>query len=152
MANRRGKSGNSDRFYFLGLQNHSSHKIKGHLLLRRKAMTNLESILKSRDIPLLTKVHTVKAVVFPVVSWTLKNWCLQIVVLEKTLESPLDSKGTKLVHSKGNLPWIFIERTDAEAPILWVPDAKSRLVGKDPDAGKGGRQEEKGMTENEMVG
>ena len=129
-----------------------SDKIKEHLLLGRKAMTKLESVLKSRDITLPTKVHMVKAMVFPVVSWTSKNWCLRIVVLEKTLESPLDCKGIKLVHPKGNLPWIFIERTDAEAPILWVPDAKSRLVGKDSDTGKGERQEEKGVTENETVG
>ena len=86
--------------------------------------------------------------------WEPKNWCLWIVVLEKTLESPLDSKDIKPVNTKGNKPWIFIGRTDAkvEAPILWTPDAKSRLIGKDPDAGKDWRQEEKGMTEDEMVG
>ena len=67
--------------------------------------------------------------------WALKNWCFWTVVLEKTLESPLDSK-IKPVNPKGNQPWIFIGRTDAEAPIIWPPDAKSRLTGKDPDAGK----------------
>ena len=85
----------------------------------------------------------------------LKNWCLQTVLLEKTLESPLDSKEIKSVNPKGNQPWIFIRGTDAEAEalMLWPPyDMKSRLIGKDPDAGKDWRQEEKQMTENEMVG
>ena len=77
--------------------------------------------------------------------WAPKNWCLLIVVLEKTLESPLDSKEIKPVNPKENQSWILIGRTDAEAPILWPPDAKSCLVGKDPDAGKNWRQEEKGM-------
>ena len=78
--------------------------------------------------------------------WTPKNWCFQTVVIEKTLESPLDSKEIKPVNSKGNQPWIFTGRTDAEAeaPILWPPDVKSWLVGKDPDAGKDWRHKEKG--------
>ena len=134
------------------------------MLPGRKAMTNLDSVLKSGDITLLTKVHIVKTTVFPVVmygceSWTIKktapkNWCFWTVVLEKTLESPLDCKGIKLVNPKGNQPWIFIGRTDteAEAPILWPPDVKSRFIGKDADAGKDWRQEEKGMAEDEMVG
>ena len=86
--------------------------------------------------------------------WAPKNWCLWILVLEKTLESPLDSKEIKSVNPKGNKSWIFIGRTDAEAeaPIIWPPDAKSQLIGKDPDAGKDWRQEEKGKTEDEMVG
>ena len=86
-------------------------------------------------------------------SWVSKNWCFWTVVLGKTLESPLDSKETQPVHPKGNQSWIFIGRTDAEgeAPILWPPDAKNRLPGKDPDSGKDWRQEEKGMTEDEMV-
>ena len=84
--------------------------------------------------------------------WALKNWYFQIVVLEKTLESPLDSKEIKPVNPKRNQPWIFIGRTDAEALILWPPDEKSRLIGKDPDAGKGWRQEKKGATDDEMVG
>ena len=129
-----------------------SHEIKRHFLLGRKAMTHLDSILKSRDITLPTKVCIVKAMVFPVVMygwmWQLdnkkgcvpKNWRFWIVVLEKTLESPLDRKEIKPVHPKGNQPWIFIGRTDAEAPILWPPDAKSWLIGKDPDAGKEWRQ------------
>ena len=125
-----------------------SHEIKRCLLLGRKAMTNLDSILKSRDITLPTKVCLAKAVVFPVVmygceSWALKkwapkNWCFWTVVLEKALETPLDSKEIQPVHPKGNQSWIFIVRTDAEAeaPILWPPDAKNWLVGKDPDGKK----------------
>ena len=87
-------------------------------------------------------------------SWALKNWCLWTVVLEKTLESPLDYKEIQLVHPKGNQSWIFIGRTDAEAetPILWPPDMKNWLTGKDPDAGKDWWQKEKGTTEDEMVG
>ena len=78
--------------------------------------------------------------------WALKNWCFQTVELEKTLESPLDSKEIRPVNPKGNQPWTFTERTDAEAeaPKLWPPDAKSQLIGKDPDAGKDWEQEEKG--------
>ena len=84
--------------------------------------------------------------------WTPKNWCFWTVVLEKTLESPLDNKEIKPVNPKGNQSWIFIESTDAEAPILWPPAMKSWLFGKDPDARKDWSQEEKGMTEGEMVG
>ena len=84
----------------------------------------------------------------------LKNWCFWIVALEKTLESPLDCKEIQSVHPKGNHPWIFIGRTDAEAeiPILWPPDTKNWLLGKDPDVGKDWRGEEKGTTEDEVVG
>ena len=85
-------------------------------------------------------------------SWALKNWCFWTVVLRKTLESPLDCKEIQPVHPKGNQSWIFIGRTDAETPILWPPDAKNQLIGKDPDAGKDWKQEEKGTTEDEMVG
>ena len=86
--------------------------------------------------------------------WAPKNWCFRTVVLEKTLESPLDSKEIQPVHPKGNQSWIFIGRTDAEAetPILWPPYAKNWLIGKAPDAGKDWRQKEKSMTEDEMVG
>ena len=86
-------------------------------------------------------------------SWALKNWCFQTVVLEKTLESPLDYKEIQPVHPKGEKSWIFIGRTDTEAEnsILWSPDAKNWLIGKDLDAGNDWRWEEKGMTENEMV-
>ena len=114
-------------------------------------------------IHLSTKVHLVKAMVFPVVmygceldykeSWAPKNWCFWTVVLEKTLESPLDCKEIQPVHPKGDQSWVFIGRTDVEAeiPILWPPDAKSWLIWKDPDVGNCG-QEEKGTTEDEMVG
>ena len=140
-----------------------SHEIKRCLLLRRKAMTNLDGLLKSRDVTLPTKVCIVKAMVFPVViygceswdykeSWAPKNWCFWTVVLEKTLESPLDYKEIQPVHPKGNQSWIFIGRTDAEAPTFWPPDVKNWLIGKDPDAGKDWRWKEKGMTEDEMVG
>ena len=83
-----------------------------------------------------------------------KNWCFWTVVLEKTLESPLDCKEIQPVHPKGNRSWIFIGSTDVEAetPILWPPDVKNRLIGKDPNSGKDWRWEEKGTTEDEMVG
>ena len=131
--------------------------------VRRKVMTNLDSILKSRDITLPTKVHLVKAVVFPVVmygweldceeGWVPKNWCFWTVVLEKTLESPLDCKEIQLVHSEDQ-PWDFFGRNDAKAetPLLWPPHAKSWLIGKDSDAGRDWGQEEQGMTEDEMAG
>ena len=141
-----------------------SHEIKKRLLLGRKVMTNLDSILKSRDITLPTKVHLVTALVFSVShvwmweldykeSWTLKNWCFWTVVLEKTLESLMDCKEIQPVHSKGDQSWVFIGMIDAEAvtPILWLPHAKSWLIGKDPDAGKDWGQEEKGVTKDQMV-
>ena len=156
-------------FIFLGSKitadGDCSHEIERRLLLGRKAMTNLDSILKRRDITLLTKIHLVKAMIFPLImngceswtikkSWVLKNWCFWTVVLEKTLKSSLDCKEIQPVHPKGNQSWIFIGKTDAEAetPILWPPDVKNRLIGKDPDAGKDWRREEKGMTQVEMVG
>ena len=141
-------------------------KKKKNLLLERKVMINLDSILKSRDITLLTKVHLLKAMIFPVVmygceSWTIKKaewwriyafemWCW----LGKTLESPLDCKEIQPFHPKGNQSWMFFGRTDvkAESPVLWPPEVKNWLIGQDPDAGKEWRQEEKGMTEDEMVG
>ena len=87
-------------------------------------------------------------------SWAWKNWCFWIVVLEKILESPLDSKEIKPINTKGNQPWIFIRRTDyeVEALVLWTPNVKSQHIGKDPEAGKDWRQEEKGVREGEMVG
>ena len=120
--------------------------------------------LKSRDITLPTKVRLVTAMVFPVVMYGCesfykesrapKTWCFWTVVLEKTLESPLDLKEIQTVHPKGNQSWICIGRTDAkaEAPIIWPPDAKNWLIWKDPDAGKDWGQKEKGMPEDEMVG
>ena len=141
-----------------------SHEIKRYLLLGRKVMTNLDSILKSRDIALPTKVHLVKVMVFPVSHvwmWKLdykesqapKNWCFWTVVLEKIFESPLDCKEIQPVHPKGDQSWVFIGRTDAEAetPILWPPHAKSWLIGKDSDTGRDWGQEEKGTTEDEMA-
>ena len=87
-------------------------------------------------------------------SWVLKNWCFWTVVLEKILESPLDCKKIQPVHPKGDQSWVFIGRTDAEAetPILWPSDAKNGLFGEDPDAGKAWMQEDKGRTEDEMIG
>ena len=140
-------------FIFLGSKitedGDCSHEIKKCLLPGSKAVTNLHSILKSRDITLPTKIHIFKALVFPVIMWelehkegpVLKNWCFKIVVLEKTLKNPLDSKEIKPVNPKGNQPWAFTGRTDAEAdmPILWPPDAKSWLPGKDREGGKGRR-------------
>ena len=126
-------------------------------------MTNLDSIFKSRDITLPTNVHLVKAMVFPVImygceswtkeGWAPKNWCFWTAVLEQTLESPLNCKEIQPVHPKGDQSWVFFGRTDAEAetPVLWPPDAKNWLIGKDPDAGKDWRWEEKGMTEDEML-
>ena len=162
MANRWGNNGDIERLYFGGLQNHCRwwlhHEIKRCLLLGRKTMTSLDSILKNRDIPLPTKACLVKAMVFPShvwmweldykESWEPKNWCFWTVVLEKTLESPLNCKEIQPVHPKGNQSWMFIRRTDAEAetPILWPLDAKNWLIRKDPDAGKDWRWEEKGTT------
>ena len=142
-------------FLFLGSKNQRSdcsHKIKGHLLLGRTAMSNLDSVLKSRDITLLTKFRIVKAMVFLVVmyrceSWTIKKsqWWLMFLnsgAREDSWES-LGSKEIKPVNPEGSQPWIFIGTTDAktEAPILWPSDGKTRLIGKDPDAGKDWRQE-----------
>ena len=156
-------------FIFLGSKitadGDCSHEIKRHLFLGRKTVSNLDSILKSRDITLPTKVCLFRAMVFSSShvwmweldykeSWVQKNWCLWTVVLGKTLESPLDCKEIQPVHPKGKKSWIFIGRIDAEAeiPILWPPDVKNWLIWKDPDAGKGWEQEEKGTTEDEMVG
>ena len=141
------------------------HEIKRCFLLGRKAMTNLDSLLKSRDITLPTRIHLVKAMVFSSShvwmweldykeNWAQKNWCIWTVVLEKTLESSLDCKEIQPVHSKGDQPWDFFGRNDAkaEAPILWPPDAKNWLIWKDPEWGKDWRQEEKRMTEDVMFG
>ena len=127
-----------------------SHEIKRHFLLARKAITKLDSIVKSRDITLATKFcivsygfsssHVWMWEMDHKEGWAPKNWCLRIVVLKKTLQSPLDSKETKPVNLKGNQSWIFIRRADAEAPILWPPDVKSWLIEKDPNAGKDWRQ------------
>jgi len=125
-------------------------------------MTNLDSILKSRDSTLSTKVWIVKAMVFPEVMYGCESWTIKkaedqrtdyFKLLKKTLESPLDSKEIKPVNPKGNQSWIFIRRTDAEAetPILCTPDSKSQLIGKDLEAGKDWRQKEKRAAEDEMI-
>ena len=155
-------------FLFLGskitVDGDCNHEIKRHLLLGRKAMKNLDTVLKSRDIT-CQKVSSSQSYGFSsshswmreldnIKGWVPKHWCLWTVVLEKTLESPLDSREIKPVNPKENQPWIFSGRTDAkaEAPILWSPDAKSQLIDKEPDAGKDWRQEEEDLTEDEMVG
>ena len=136
-----------------------SHEIKRRLLLGRKVMTNLDSVLKSRDITLPTKVHPVKAMVFQgscmdvrleyKESWAPKNWCFWTVVLEKTLESPVDCKEIQPVHSQGNQSWIFIGRIDVEAEtlILWPFDVKNGLMEKTLMLGtiEGGRRGQQRM-------
>ena len=148
-------------FIFLGSKitagGDCSHGIKRRLLIGRKAMTNLDSILTAET--LLCQQRSTQSYGFSSghvwiweldykASWVPKNWHFWIVVLEKTLESPLDCKEIKPVNPQGNQPWIFIGRTDAEAeaPILWPPDTKNWLAGKDPDAGKDWRQKEKTTT------
>ena len=153
-------------FFFLGSKitadGDCSHEIRRWLLLGRNAMINLDSMLKSRDITLLTKVCTVKAMVFPcnhVRLWepdhkegrAPKNWCLQTVVLEKTPESLLESEEIKLINLKGNQPWIFIGKTDAEAPVFWSSDMNSWLIGKVPDAGTDWGQKKR-VSEDERAG
>ena len=135
-----------------------SHEIKRCLLLGRKAMTNLDSILKSRDITLPAKVCLIKAMVFPIVLYGCDNWSIKKTERQKIdafelwcwrrLASPLNCQEIK------NQSWIFIGRTDTEAetPLFWPPDEKNWLIEKDPDAGTDWRQDEKGTTEDEMVG
>ena len=156
-------------FIFLGSKiaadGDCSHEIKRCLLLGRKVMTKLDSILKSRDITLPAKVCLSQGYGFSSghvwmweldykESWVLKNWCFWTVVLEKTLESPLDCKEIQAIHPKGDQSWVFIGRTDVEAetPIFWPPNAKNWLIWKDPDAGKDWRWEDKGTIEDEMAG
>ena len=157
-------------FIFLGSKitadGDCSHEIKRCLLLGRTLMTNLDSIFKSRICCYFAnKGSSSQGYGFSCnhvwmweldceESWAPKNWCFWTVVLEKTLESPLNSKEIQPVHPKGDQSWVFIGRTDVEAetPILWPHNAKSWLIWKDPDAGKDWGQEEKGATEDEMVG
>ena len=163
MANRWGNNGNSDRLYSGGLQNHCRWWLQPWNY--KDVMINLDSILKSRDTTLPTKVCLVKAMVFPVVmygyeSWTIKTaerWRIDTFELwcwRRLLRVPWAARRSNQVNPKGDQSWIFIERTDAEAEasILWPPDVKNWLIRKVPDAGKDWRQEEKGMTEDEMVG
>ena len=168
MANRWGNNGNHGKLCLWALKSlqivTAAMKLR-HLFLGRKVIINLDSIFKSRDITLPTKVHLVKAMVFPVVmyrceSWSIKkaeNWKIDAFDLwcwRRLLKSPLDCKEIQLVHPKGDQSWVFIGQTDVEAetPILWPLDAKCWLIWKDPDAGKDWGQEEKGMTEDKMVG
>ena len=155
-------------FIFLGskitVDSDCSHESKRCFLLRN-AMTNLDRVLKSRDNTLPTKVHNSQSYGFSSShipmgeldhkeGWVPKNWCFWTVVLVKNVASPLDCKEIKAVNPKGNQPWTLVGRTDteAEAPILWPPDEKSRLIAKDSDAGKDWGQKEKRATEDEMVG
>ena len=164
MANRWGKKETVTDFIFLGskitVDGDCSHEIKKCLLLGRKAVTNPDSILKSRDIILLTNVHLVKAMVFPVVIYGCESWAIRGLSIEELMllnygagEDSWGSLGQQR-DPKGNQLWIFFGRTDAEAeaPILWLPDANSQLFGKDFDAGKDWRQEEKRVTVDEVVG
>ena len=169
MANRWGDSENNESLYIFWLQitasGDCSHEIKRCLLLGRKAMNNLDITLKSRDITLPTKVCLVKAMVFSsshVWMWELdykeslasKNLCFWTVVLEKLLRVLWTARRSKQSILKRNQSWIYFGRTnvEAETPIVCPPDAKNWLIGKDPDARKDWRWEEKGMTEGEMVG
>ena len=141
------------------------HEIRRHLLLGGKAMKKLDSILKKQRHYFANKSPSSQSYSFfsshawmweldYKESWVPKNWCFWTLVMEKTLESPLDCKEIQPVHSEGDQPWGFFGRTDAEAetPILWPPHVKSWLIWKDPDAGKDWQREEKGTTEDEMVG
>ena len=164
MGNRWEKMETVTPYIFLGFKitagGDCSHEIKRCLLLGRKAMTNLDNILKNRyhfankDLYRqsygFSSSHVWMWELDHKEGWAPKNWCFWTVVLEKTLESPLDCKEIQPVNPKGNQPWIFIGRTDAEAPMFWPPDAKSWLTGKDLDSGKDWRQER--MTEDEKVG
>ena len=151
-------------FISWGLQNHCRWWLQPWNLKRlgRKVMTNLDSILKSRDIAKkapssqgygFSSGHVWMWELDCEEGWAPKNWCFWTVVLEKTLESPLDCKEIQLVHPKGNQSWVFIGRTDVEAEtaILWPPKVKNWLIGEDPDAGKDWGQEKR-TTEDEMVG
>ena len=169
MANRWRKSGSSDRLYFGGLKNHywqwpqpwnkktlapwkkSYDEPRQHIKKQRhhfanKGLYSQSYVFSSSHVQMWELDHKE--------GWAPKNWCFWIVMLKKTPESRLDSKEIKPVNPKGNQPWIFIVRTDAEAKalILWPPDVKSWLIRKDPDAGKNWEQEEKGVTEDEFVG
>ena len=142
-----------------------SHEIKRGLLLGRSAITSLDCILKSQRHYFVNKGPSSQGYGFSSShlwmwkldykeSWMLKNWCFWTVVLEKTLQRSLDFKETQPVHPKRDQSWLFIGRTDfeAETPTLWPPNVKNWVIWKDPDPGKDWRQEEKGTTEDEMVG
>ena len=141
-----------------------NHEIKRHLLLGKKSYDQPTQHIKKQRHPFVKKGPCSQSYGFSSghvrmwelnceESWVPKNWCFWTVVLEKTLESPLDHKEIQPVHPKRDQSWVFIGRTDAEAetPILWPPDAKSWLIGKDPDVGRDWGQEEKGTREDEMA-
>ena len=163
-----GNNENSDRLHFFGFQNHCRWWLQPWnsrtLAPWKKAMTNLDNVLKSREHRFANKGPSSQSCGFSgshvwvweldCEGWSPKNWCFWIVVLEKTLESPLDCKEIQPVHAKGDQSWIVTGSTDTESEslILWPPHAKSWLIGKDFDAGRDWRQEEKGKTEDEMAG
>ena len=170
MANRWGDSGNSERLYFWGgskitPDGDCSHEIKRGLLLERKAMTNLDSLLKNWDITLQTKVHLVKGMVFPIVvyrceNWTIKKadhqridafevWCWRRLLRVPWTASRSNQSILKEISPEYSSEGLMLK---LKLPIFWPPDAKKWLTGKDPDAGKDWRWEEKGTTEDEMVG
>ena len=169
MGNRCGNNGNSERLYFLGLQDHSRWWLQSWnqkmLAPWKESYDQPRQHIKKQRCYFADKGPSSQSYDFSssVVwmwqldhkeSWAPKNWCFWTVVLEKTLESPLDSKEIKPISHKGDQSWVFIGRTDAEAEtaVLWPPDVKNWLIGKDPDAGKDWRQEEKWTTEDEIVG
>ena len=169
MANRWGNSGNSDILYFFWLQNHCRRWLQPWNLKMlapwKKSFDQPRQHIKRQRHYFANKCPSSQSYGFSSShvwmweldykeSWVPKNWSFWIVVLEKALESPLGCKEIQPVHPKGYQPWIFIGRTnvEAETPVVWPPDAKNWLIWKDPDAGKDWRQEEKGMTEDEMVG
>ena len=169
MANRWGNSAKSGWLYFGGLQNHcrwwlqpwnkkmlasgmeSYDQYRQHIKKQKHCFAN--KVPSSQGYG-LSSSHVWMLELNYKESWVLKNWCFWTVVLEKTLESPLDCKEIQPVHPEGDQSWVFIERTDVEAetPILWPPDMKNWLIGKDPDSGKDWRWEKKGRTKDEMVG
>ena len=169
MANRWGNTGNRDRLYFWGLQNHcrwwlqpwnsktltpwekSYDQPRQHVKKQRRYFANKGQSSQSYG---FSSSHIWMWELDYKESWVLKNWCFWTVVLEKTLESPLDCKEIQPVHPKGDQSWVFTGKTDVESetPILWPPDANNWLIWKDPDVGKDWRQEEKEKTENEIVG
>ena len=168
MENRWGNNANSERFYYFGLQNHcrwwlqpwnekmldpqkkSDDQPRQHILKQSHYLVNKGPSSQSCG---FSSGHVWMWELDYKESWVPKNWCFWTVVLEKTLESPLDCKEFQPVHPKGNQSWIFIGRTDADAetPILWPPDVKNWLIWKGLDAQKDWKQEEKGKTEDEMV-
>ena len=162
MAKEGGKAEAVTDFIFLGSKITVDGDCSLCLLLEKKATANLDSVFNSRDILFSGKIpysqsydfyssHIQMGKLNHKEGWVLKNWCFWIVVLEKTLESPLDCKEIKLVSLKENQPSTFIGRTVAEAPILWPPDANSRHIGKYSHVGKDWRQKENGAAEGEMV-